>query len=118
MSQLVSVSARLDNALEALQPLLVGAQLDEDAAFARLQTGRIQTEIVAAKRVINSLIGSLALATRRMPLPDAPQQIPGLLVIDGAPELGTTAQGERVLVTFDRAARVPRNPWPPAERRS
>lgn len=112
MTALASVATRLDNAMTALQPLMTSAELNRDAAYARDQFGKAKLELVAAQRLVNGLLGNMALAQRRQ-CDERQHGVPGLLVIDGAPDIGTTLQGERVLVTFDRAVRIPRNPWPP-----
>lgn len=113
MISLSHVTKRLDNSLDVLSTLMQRAELNEDAAYDRLQLGKMMVEVVAAKRLISGLSHGAVVPDRRRFFAETPQDVAGRIVIDGAPGIGTTEQGVRTLATFDRAIHIPCNAWPP-----
>lgn len=112
MTTLTSVIERIDSALTALEPLVMSARLNEDAAYQRLQTGKVKGELLEAKRAVASMTRRMASAARDVTFAAMPHR--DYIQIDGG--LGDPAPAKQggIVLTFDAADKVRRFDWPVA----
>jgi len=77
MTSTAAIADRIEQAITELQPLLVQAERDEDAAYSRRQLRIALVQLAAAKRLVSGLVQGAAFADRRHACEDL-QPVTGL----------------------------------------